>query len=110
MRDKASFFEDVYEVVKLIPYGRVSTYGSIASYLGAKGSARMVGWALNMAHAHPDVPAHRVVNHQGLLTGKHHFPTPTAMEERLSLEGIEVENDKIKYFSNLYWDPQQNLI
>ncbi|TRX53071.1 MGMT family protein [Fulvivirga sp. M361] len=104
-KDKTSFFEDVYEVVKLVPRGRVTSYGAIAHYLGTKGSARMVGWAMNAAHGLDDVPAHRVVNRQGLLTGKNHFATPTAMQERLESEGICVSNDKIENFKDLFWDP-----
>jgi methylated-DNA-protein-cysteine methyltransferase related protein len=106
---RRSFFEDVYEVVKLIPYGRVSSYGAIAKYLGAASSSRMVGWAMNAAHALPDVPAHRVVNRNGLLSGKYHFKTPTLMEEMLSKEGILVKDDKIVNFKNLHWDPALEL-
>lgn len=103
--DKGSFFQDVYEVVKLIPAGRVTSYGAIAAYLGTKGSARMVGWAMNQAHALPEVPAHRVVNRSGLLTGKHHFGSPTKMEELLEKEGVAVKNDQVQNFSQLFWDP-----
>jgi methylated-DNA-protein-cysteine methyltransferase related protein len=105
-----NFFDDVYEVVKLIPQGRVTSYGAIAAYLGTKGSARMVGWAMNTAHVWPDVPAHRVVNRQGLLTGKHHFSSPTAMQERLEAEGVRVENDRVVDFSTRYWDPAKELL
>lgn len=104
-----TFFQDVYEVVQLIPPGRVSTYGAIAAYLGSKGSARMVGWAMNAAHSLPDVPAHRVVNRVGLLTGKHHFPTPTAMQERLEAEGVKVVGDRIQDFQKHFWDPVEEL-
>jgi methylated-DNA-protein-cysteine methyltransferase related protein len=104
-----NFFEDVYEVVKLIPKGRVSSYGAIAAYLGKKGSARMVGWAMNNAHHLNDVPAHRVVNRNGLLTGKHHFSTPSQMQELLDAEGIEVKNDQILNFRECFWDPAQEL-
>lgn len=104
-----TFFQDVYEVVQLIPPGRVSTYGAIAAYLGSKGSARMVGWAMNAAHSLPDVPAHRVVNRVGLLTGKHHFPTPTAMQERLEAEGVKVVGDRIQHFQKHFWDPVEEL-
>ena len=107
--DKPSFFEDVYEVVKMIPSGRVTSYGAIANYLGTKGSARMVGWAMNAADGLPDVPAHRVLNRQGLLTGKHHFATPTLMQELLAAEGIQVENDKVKNFDQVFWDPNTEL-
>ncbi len=106
---KRDFFADVYDVVRLVPPGRVTTYGAIAQYLGAKGSARMVGWALNQAHAYPDVPAQRVVNRAGLLTGKHHFPTPTEMAERLIAEGIQVENDRIIDFAERFWHPAEHL-
>ena len=86
-KDHTNFFNDVYEVVKLIPPGRVTNYGAIGAYLGAKSSARMVGWAMNAAHGLDDVPAHRVVNRVGVLTGRHHFSTPTIMQERLEAEG-----------------------
>ncbi len=105
-----NFFEDVYEVVKLIPYGRVSSYGAIAAYLGAKGSSRMVGWAMNNAHQYKNVPAHRVVNRNGLLTGKHHFNTPTLMQELLEAEGIQVEDNRVVNFKTLFWDPQIHLL
>ena len=88
--DKSSFFQDVFEVVKLIPKGRVASYGGIAAYLGLKGSARMVGWAMNQAHLDPEVPAQRVVNRNGLLTGKHHFVTESAMQELLEKDGVKV--------------------
>lgn len=103
--DKGSFFQDVYEVVKLIPAGRVTSYGAIAAYLGTKGSARMVGWAMNQAHAIPEVPAHRVVNRSGLLTGKHHFGSPTSMQELLAKEGVIVNEDQVQNFTQLFWDP-----
>ncbi|GAB4395602.1 MAG: MGMT family protein [Microscillaceae bacterium] len=107
--NKSRFFEDVYAVVKLIPAGRVSTYGAIAEYLGSKGSARMVGWAMNAAHTHPEVPAHRVVNRQGLLTGRHHFATPTLMQELLEKEGVRVVADQVQDFATLFWNPAQEL-
>ena len=107
--DKESFFQDVYEVAKLIPKGRVTSYGAIAAYLGVKRSARVVGWAMNGAVAKHDVPAHRVVNRIGLLTGKNHFPTPTLMEELLEAEGIQVKNDQIVDFEKFFWDPIQEL-
>ncbi len=106
---KGNFFEDVYEVVKLIPQGRVSSYGAIAKYLGAKGSARMVGWAMNSAHGLEDVPAHRVVNRNGLLTGKNHFSDPDEMQAKLEAEGIKISNDKIIGFDNFHWDPSIEL-
>ncbi|GJM59808.1 MGMT family protein [Persicobacter diffluens] len=106
---KNDFFEQVYEVVKLIPAGRVSSYGAIAAYLGAKRSARVVGWAMNNAHGLPEVPAHRVVNRNGLLSGKMHFNPPEAMEERLANEGIVVKEDQIVNFKAHFWDPAIEL-
>lgn len=101
-----SFFALVHEVARQIPYGRVTSYGAIAACLGAKSSARMVGWAMNNAHAaQPPVPAHRVVNRNGLLTGKHHFATPTAMQELLEREGVKVVSDKVVDFPQLFWEP-----
>jgi len=106
----SDFFEKVYEVVKLIPPGRVTSYGAIAKYLGAAGSARMVGWAMNASHSHSEfVQAHRVVNRNGLLTGKHHFDTPNAMEELLENEGIRINNSKIINFRECFWDPSEEL-
>ncbi len=105
MDNQFSFFESVYEVVKLIPKGRVSSYGAIANYLGTKGSARMVGWAMNSAHQEKDVPAHRVVNRQGLLTGRHHFSTPSAMQEMLEKEGVQVKDAQVVDFDKHFWDP-----
>lgn len=110
MSDRYSFFESVYEIVRLIPEGRVCSYGAIARYLGSAGSARMVGWAMNQAHQYPDIPAHRVVNRQGLLTGKHHFGSPTAMQDMLQAEGIVVENDQVKDFEKLFWNPLVELL
>lgn len=106
---KYSFFEDVFEVAKLIPRGRVTSYGAIAAYLGLRSSARMVGWAMNAAHTDKKVPAHRVVNSQGLLTGKHHFVPPSAMEERLKKEGVKVVKDKVVDFDKIFWDPMKEL-
>lgn len=103
------FFLDVYDVVRLIPKGRVTSYGSIAKYLGAPRSSRMVGWAMNAAHSLPDVPAHRVVNRIGLLTGKMHFATPTTMEDLLKAENIQVLDDKVIDFDKHYWDPTIEL-
>lgn len=104
------FFQMVYQVVRLIPKGRVTSYGAIASYLGAKSSSRVVGYAMNGAHAvKPKVPAHRVVNRNGLLTGKHHFETPFQMQELLAKEKVKVENDKVVDFKTLYWDPTEEL-
>ena len=109
---KRNFFEDVYEVVRLIPKGRVTSYGAIASYLGSKGSARMVGWALIAAHpfSTSGIPTHRVVNRNGLLTGKQHFEETNAMQERLEQEGVLVEKDKVVNFGQLFWDPAKELI
>ena len=107
--DKASFFQDVFEVAKLIPKGRVTSYGAIAAYLGLKSSARMVGWAMNQAHLDPEVPAQRVVNRNGLLTGKHHFSTPTMMQELLEAEGVEIKDDKVQNFQKVFWDPIKEL-
>lgn len=105
-----SFFEDVYDVVRQVPKGRVTSYGAIANYLGTKLSARMVGWAMNAAHGvNPKVPAHRVVNRNGMLSGKSHFATPTLMEELLKKEKVLVKEDKIVDFKNLFWDPVNEL-
>lgn len=106
----SDFFALVYEVVRLIPPGRVTSYGAIANYLGTGGSARMVGWAMNASHTHPEfVPAHRVVNRNGLLTGKHHFDHPNAMQELLEAEGLVIEDDKILNFKERFWDPGKEL-
>jgi methylated-DNA-protein-cysteine methyltransferase related protein len=105
-----SFFDNVYQVVRQIPYGRVSTYGAIAGYLGSRGSARMVGWAMNQSHSQAEyVPAHRVVNRNGLLTGKHHFGGPSIMKQLLESENIPVEDDRVTRFRELFWDPAENL-
>ncbi len=105
-----SFFEDVYAVVRVVPKGRVTSYGAIANYLGTKLSARMVGWAMNGAHhADPPVPAQRVVNRNGMLTGKAHFATPTRMEELLAKEKVKVKDDKVVDFEKLFWDPAKEL-
>src|SRR6056297_2571361 len=102
----ADFFSRVYEVVKAIPPGRVTSYGAIARYLGTAGSARMVGWAMNASHGFPDfIPAHRVVNRNGLLTGKNHFDTPEAMKELLENEGLKIKDDQIINFKSHFWDP-----
>ena len=109
-KDK-NFFEDVWEIVRLVPKGRVTTYGAIAHYLGTRMSARMVGWAMNSSHlVSPKVPAQRVVNRNGMLTGKHHFSTPTEMEELLAKEGVKVKNDTVLDFPKLFWDPSKHLI
>ena len=105
-----SFFADVYDVVRQIPKGRVTSYGAIAVYLGTKLSARMVGWAMNAAHSQKkSVPAHRVVNRNGELTGKHHFATPFLMKELLEKEGVKVVKDQVKNFDKHYWDPMKEL-
>ncbi len=107
---KSNFFEMVYEVTMLIPEGRVTSYGAIATYLGSARSARMVGWALNGSHSKPDfIPAHRVVNRVGLLTGQHHFPGENTMQDMLEAEGILVENNKVVDFTKHFWDPSVEL-
>lgn len=106
----SDFFSKVYEVVQQIPPGRVTSYGAIASYLGTAGSARMVGWAMNACHSYPEfVPAHRVVNRNGLLTGKYHFDTPDAMKELLENEGVKIKEDQIIHFKKHFWDPAKEL-
>jgi len=105
-----NFFEKVYEVVKEIPYGRVTSYGAIAKYLGAAKSARMVGWAMNACHGDPTVPAHRVVNKQGVITGKHHFNGINLMQQLLESEGIMIKNDKITNFETTFWNPSKKNI
>lgn len=106
MKNQETFFEKVYDVVRTIPYGRVTSYGAIAEYLGTRGSARMVGWAMNASHSTKDnVPAHRVVNRNGMLTGKHHFGGPEVMQQLLESEGIEVVDDKIVDFEKHFWKP-----
>lgn len=101
-----SFFQDVFDVVKQIPKGRVTSYGAIATYLGTKLSARMVGWAMNAAGTvKPKIPAQRVVNRNGMLSGKHHFGTPTAMEDALKKDGVKVKNDTVVDFKERFWDP-----
>lgn len=103
---EAGFFQQVYAVVQKIPYGRVTSYGAIAQYLGSKGSARMVGWALNSSkHNLQGLPAHRVVNRNGLLTGKRAFGGQNTMQELLRSEGIQIEDDKILNFKEIFWDP-----
>jgi len=107
--ETTSFFERVYTVVRQVPYGRVTSYGAIAAFLGARGSARMVGWAMNAAHNLSDVPAHRVVNRLGMLTGKHHFGGTNLMQQLLESEGILVQNDQIIHFNEHFWDPSRAL-
>jgi methylated-DNA-protein-cysteine methyltransferase-like protein len=104
-----NIFNDIYDVVRLIPEGRVSSYGAIAGYLGMKSGARMVGWAMNGSHL-LDVPAHRVVNRNGFLSGKHHFGNPQRMQELLEKEGIRVVKDKVKDFKKIFWDPSAELL
>jgi methylated-DNA-protein-cysteine methyltransferase-like protein len=105
-----SFFERVYEVVRLVPHGRVTTYGAVAEYLGSRGSARMVGWAMNASHsAGRNVPAHRVVNRLGRLTGRHHFGAPNIMQQLLESEGIEVTDDQVVDFRKHLWEPLKEL-
>jgi methylated-DNA-protein-cysteine methyltransferase-like protein len=105
-----SFFENVYDVVRQIPKGRVTSFGAIANYLGTRMSARMVGWAMNGAHdVTPPVPAQRVVNRNGMLSGKAHFSTPTKMQELLEKEKVKVENDTVVDFEKLFWDPAKEL-
>ena len=100
------FFHNVFDVVRLVPKGRVTSYGAIAKYLGTGGSSRMVGWAMNASHnVKPKVPAHRVVNRNGMLTGKAHFETPTKMQELLAKEKIKVKNETVLDFEKLFWDP-----
>ncbi len=102
-KKEKDFFQQVYDVVRLIPKGRVTSYGAIARYLGTGMSSRMVGWAMKASP--PDIPAHRVVNRIGMLTGKHHFENPHRMQELLMEEGIEVVNDQVVLFHDLFWDP-----
>ena len=100
------FYLNVYEIVRKIPKGRVTTYGAIAKCLGAMRSSRLVGYALNLAHQYdPTIPAHRVVNRQGLLTGKHHFETPDLMQSLLEAEGISVRNNQVQNFEQVFWNP-----
>lgn len=106
---ESDFFQRVYAVVRQIPAGRVTSYGAIARYLGSAGGARTVGYAMNAAHSLPDVPAHRVVNRLGVLTGKHHFGGFTAMQQQLEAEGIEVVDDQVQHFERHFWDPMRDL-
>jgi methylated-DNA-protein-cysteine methyltransferase-like protein len=105
-----SFFQKVYGVVELIPYGRVTSYGAIAEYLGSRGSARMVGWAMNNSmSARSNIPAHRVVNRNGVLTGKHHFGGPNVMRQLLENEGVTIVKDKIINYDKVFWNPSKEL-
>ncbi len=103
------FFEKVYQVAEQIPYGRVTSYGAIASYLGTPKSARVVGWAMNSSHVNPKVPAHRVVNRKGVLTGKHHFDGTNLMQQLLENEGVEIVKNQIQNFEKLFWEPKDEL-
>jgi methylated-DNA-protein-cysteine methyltransferase-like protein len=108
---RPDFFEQVFQVVRLIPVGRISTYGAIARYLGSAQSARMVGWAMNASHSvHPPVPAHRVLNRKGCLTGKIHFDGPNEMQSRLEEEGILVVEDQVQNMNQVFWDPSVELL
>lgn len=110
MNSNKNFFERVYQLVRLVPYGRVTTYGAIAECLGAKRSARMVGWAMNNSHSQEiEVPAHRVVNRNGLLTGKHHFKSSNLMQQLLENEGVVVVEDQIQNFKEVFWNPNTEL-
>ncbi len=109
MSDNQGFFEKVYEVCRLIPEGRVTSYGAIAKYLGAARSARMVGWAMNSSKNIEDVPAHRVVNRNGMLTGKSHFGGSDAMQQLLEEEGVPVKDLQVQDFERFFWDPMKEL-
>ena len=109
MKESDNFFDKVYKVTRLIPLGKVTSYGAIATYLGAARSARMVGWAMNKAHNLDDVPAHRVVNRKGLLTGKHHFDGTNLMQQLLENEGIVVIDSQIQDLESVFWNPSENL-
>jgi len=110
MTQNRGFFQRVYDVTRMVPFGRVTTYGAIASYLGSPGAAKMVGWAMNQCHSSPDyVPAHRVVNRVGLLTGKHHFDGSGLMQEMLENEGAIIEENRIMNMEEMFWDPVEEL-
>lgn len=104
-----NFFDKVYDIVRVIPYGRVTSYGAIANYIGAARSARMVGYAMNASHLKLDIPAHRVVNRKGLLTGKFHFEGTNLMQQLLESEGVIVKDNEIQDFENVFWDPAKEL-
>ena len=108
--NKRNFFKDVHDVVRLIPKGRVTSYGAIARFLGTGLSGRMVGWAMEAANGDPSIPAHRVVNKMGVLTGRLHFDSPRTMQQKLEQEGIRVNNDKIENFNIVFWDPAKALM
>lgn len=107
--ENENFFQKVYAVARQIPYGRVTSYGAIAKYLGAARSARMVGWAMNASSHIEDVPAHRVVNRKGLLTGKHHFEGTNLMQQLLESEGVKIVDYQIQDYDKLFWDPYNEL-
>ncbi|MCH7534844.1 MAG: MGMT family protein [Bacteroidetes bacterium] len=110
MKTNNDFFENVYAVVRLIPSGRATSYGAIARYLGSTRGARMVGWAMNNSHVQDEyVPAHRVVNRNGILSGKNHFPTPFDMQTNLESEGLVIKEDAIQNFDAVFWDPNKEL-
>lgn len=110
MKSNEGFFDRVYQVVCQIPYGRVTSYGAVARYLGSTGAARMVGWAMNQSHSSESfIPAHRVVNRNGMLTGKHHFDGTNLMQELLENEGAIIEENRILNFDDLFWDPLEEL-
>lgn len=109
--DKESIYEAIYDVVRMVPKGRVTTYGAVAAAIGAKSGARLVGYAMNLStNVKPKVPAHRVLNRNGMLTGKHHFSPPEKMQQLLEKEGIKVENDTVVNFTQLFWDPMIELL
>lgn len=107
--EKQDFFKRVHQVAKRIPEGKVTSYGAIAQYLGAKSSARVVGWAMNASHGDLDIPAHRVVNRLGMLSGKHHFEGVNLMQQLLENEGVEVIDNQVQNFKELFWDPTKEL-
>ncbi|WP_396179217.1 MGMT family protein [Flavobacterium sp.] len=109
MSESESFFERVYQIARQIPEGKVTSYGAIAKCLGSAQSARMVGWAMNASHSHSDIPAHRVVNRKGLLTGKHHFDGTNLMQQLLENEGIKVVDNQIMDFEKYFWEPQADI-
>lgn len=108
MTPARDYFGEVYDVVRLVPRGRVTTYGAIARYLSLRAGARMVGWAMNASHGH-DVPAHRVINSRGVLSGKHFFGGPTIMQQLLEDEGIRVVDDRVVDFTTVFWDPSEDI-
>ncbi|HTX89333.1 MAG TPA: MGMT family protein [Bacteroidales bacterium] len=111
MKTPDSFFKQVYRIVKKIPRGKVTSYGAIAEYLGTRGSARMVGWAMNASHTETgNIPAHRVVNRNGVLTGKHHFGGPKIMQQLLESEGIKIKDDQVLDLDKVFWDPAKHLV